>query len=342
MPPQRPASTAAEALSAYSDTVSADAPIAAVPDGLLNDTYAVGQPPMFALQLVAARFNDIHNERMELVARTVAKGGMPAPELMRTASGQLSHPGPHGRRWRLCRWLPGTVHHSIPSTDHANSAAAALARFHDILLGDARTRRLPASSFHDTARYMLVLRRVLAKADREVGGVGRAILNAWDRAQTDSPGPAPWRPGHGDMKISNVLFQGGRASALIDLDTVAGHCLADDLGDALRSWCNRLDENSAAPDFDSEVFAASVDGYLGASRTISLREKQSIVPGTIRIALELASRFCADGVMQSYFAWDQSIAPDARGHNLLRARGQLALANELARRRDELNRYVGV
>jgi aminoglycoside phosphotransferase (APT) family kinase protein len=230
----------------------------------------------------------------------------------------------------------------VPSAVHAHSAAAALARFHDLLLGDPATQRLPASSFHDTSRYMTVLWRVRREADSDVRATADAILDDWQALQRSLPPPAPLRPGHGDMKISNVLFNGARATALIDLDTVARYRLDDDLGDALRSWCNRRDENSDTPEFDAELFAAGTDGYLVASRTVALAERRAIVPGTIRIALELAARFCADAVLQSYFAWDAAIAPDARAHNLLRARGQLALARILTARRAELEGAIGL
>src|SRR2546425_1136416 len=49
---------------------------------------------------------------------------------------------------------------------------------------------------------------------------------------------------HGDLKISNLIFDGlGHAVGIIDFDTILRHARAIDLGDAFRSWCNRTAED---------------------------------------------------------------------------------------------------
>ncbi len=54
-------------------------------------------------------------------------------------------------------------------------------------------------------------------------------------------GILPVRTVHGDPKVENFLFDqnGQRAISLIDLDTVGPGLLHHDLGDCLRSCCNR-------------------------------------------------------------------------------------------------------
>ena len=66
----------------------------------------------------------------------------------------------------------------------------------------------------------------------------------------------------------------------------------------------------------------------------------SVVPGVERITLNLAARFAADALEESYFGWDPG--KGGRGeHNLLRARGQAALLRSIHGRRAELEAALG-
>ena len=63
------------------------------------------------------------------------------------------------------------------------------------------------------------------------------------------------------------------------------------------------------------------------------------MPGLERIALELAARFARDALEESYFGFDPAFG--GRGeHNLLRARGQAALARSVAANRSTLEAVV--
>lgn len=316
-------------------------PLRPVESGLVNRTWAVGEPPDVALQLVHARFGDADNAHIEAVARRLITGGLPTPELIRAGDGALSFAGPDGRRWRLLTWLDGDVHAQPPSAAHIRSAAALLARFHDTLFGSPEGMALPPTDFHDTDAYMRHLAAVIdARPDAEVGPVAEAILAAWRAWRRAAV--TPRRPGHGDPKLPNVIFKPGSAEALalIDLDTLAQYGLDDELGDAIRSCCNPRGEDADNGEIDTDLFTAFVQGYIGQSMTMTADERGSIVHGVGRIALELAARFCADAIECRYFAWDPAVAPSARAHNLFRARGQLHLAQQVAARRDDLERIV--
>jgi hypothetical protein len=132
----------------------------------------------------------------------------------------------------------------------------------------------------------------------------------------------------------------GRAVCLIDLDTLSSMPLALELGDAMRSWCNRGGEDGGEVDIDLEIFAAAIRGYRSTAHFATRTELASIAPGTLRICLELAARFGADAYHEAYFGWDPAVAPGRGEHNLLRARGQLALARAVERRMPELERIV--
>lgn len=332
---------AATALDAWAGRIGADAALRPIPQGLLNATFSVGAPPRFCLQLLHPQFGTAENRRLAAMAPVLAEAGVAIPGLVETDDGRPDTAHASGAVWRLTTWLPGAGHDRVPSPAHAASAAAVLARFHDALAVLA-FQDWPISVFHDTDVRMKALGDALPDdSDGEARRLGEAILARWAawREAAGVPPTAP-RPGHGDPKISNFLFDGADCVGLLDLDTAARFPLEDDLGDALRSWCNPAGEDDPDGPFDDAVFAAAVAGYLGRARTVTADERGRIVFGTVRIALELASRFCLDAIRQDYFGWNPAVAPTRRAHNLIRARGQLALAERLIERRAALEKIV--
>jgi hypothetical protein len=113
-----------------------------------------------------------------------------------------------------------------------------------------------------------------------------------------------------------------------------------ELGDALRSWCNPRGEDVDDADVDVAIFTAAVEGYAAGGGRPSAAEVSALVDGLFTICVELAARFCADALNESYFGWDERRFPGRGEHNLLRARGQWALAQAAARRRSELGTVV--
>jgi hypothetical protein len=59
--------------------------------------------------------------------------------------------------------------------------------------------------------------------------------------------------------------------------------------------------------------------------------------GLETVCIELAARFAVDAFDDRYFGWDPARFPSRRLHNLVRARGQLALGVDVrAARQDAL------
>jgi Ser/Thr protein kinase RdoA (MazF antagonist) len=122
-----------------------------------------------------------------------------------------------------------------------------------------------------------------------------------------------------------------RAAALVDLDTVGMGTMAFELGDAMRSWCNPSGEDAEHVRFDLRIFAAAIAGFRAeADRLVTPDEKAAIVTGLETVCIELAARFCVDVFEDRYFGWDPARFPSRRAHNLVRARGQLALGRQVA------------
>jgi Ser/Thr protein kinase RdoA (MazF antagonist) len=166
-----------------------------------------------------------------------------------------------------------------------------------------------------------------------VAAVARGVEQAFAALP---PAPrVPRRIIHGDLKFNNVLFagEGGaaaeRAVAVIDLDTLVHLPLWMELGDAWRSWCNRAGEDEPEAEFDRELFRVALEAYLGSgSLELDAQEHASLRDAVERMALELAARFAADALRESYFGWDPQRFDSCGHHNLVRARGQLDVARQ--------------
>lgn len=321
----------------------AGARLAPLGSGLINLTWLVtdrsGQ--RFVLQRVAGLFPPGINRDIDVVTRELESRGLLTPRLIPAGNGHLWVESA-GHVWRLCTWLAGDCYESLATGPQAGSAGRLLARFHVALAGLEHEFANPRLGVHDTARHLAALRDALARhADHprfaQVAPLAGEILAAAS-ALPAFPVTAD-RVVHGDPKISNVLFDpdSDEAVALVDLDTVGWMPLPLELGDALRSWCNPTGENGRRGEFSAPLFAAALAGYAEiAGDWLTPEEAAAILPATETIIVELAARFCADALNESYFAWDPLRFETRSEHNEARAAGQLSLAASLAGQRAAL------
>jgi Ser/Thr protein kinase RdoA (MazF antagonist) len=249
--------------------------------------------------------------------------------LVRTRENRLWHEADDGSIWRRLSWVGDRTVERLTDAKDARSAGELIARFHEAVSDLNWQFRCVRPGFHDTDKRIRRLEEVLGtwtshRLYDPVAALSHGIFAAW--ANWRGPRDLPHRVVHGDLKISNVRFDGAQAVALIDLDTLAHGTLDAELGDAFRSWCNPASEDSLEPAFDVNLFEAAVDGYARGANSVTHAEFAAIVPGVERIALELAARFAADALEENYFGFNPRFG--TRGdHNLLRASGQFALAN---------------
>ncbi len=329
----------------------ADLPATPLDGGLINTTYKLGDGHV--LQRLHTIFKAEVNLDIAALTAHLHAAGVPVPHICPCSDGQpYAELGPADTDdealqgvWRILTWLPGATLHRLADGAQAASAASMVARFHRALSGVAHDFHFTRPGAHDTPRHMRSVDAALhADPDHrladDVRGLRDELHGRW--ARWDGPTDLPRRIGHGDLKVSNLRFDSsGKASGVLDLDTMAWLELDVELGDALRSWCNRAAEDSRTAVFDVEIFRGAVQGYIGGmSGVLHDTEVSAIVPGLLRICLELTARFAADAVRESYFGWNPAIAPTRGDHNLLRARGQLDLARQVDAHRAELERIV--
>jgi Ser/Thr protein kinase RdoA (MazF antagonist) len=339
------AATLAPVLATYA--FSPASTLRAIEGGLINRTYLVEEAGRRAvLQRLHPIFAASVHLDIEAVTAHLERKGLLTPRLLRTSSGALWTNDAHGAVWRMLSWLDGHTLHAVQRPETARGAGELVARFHLAVSDLHHSFHFARPGAHDTPRHVAHLREVLAASGghRDYELIAPLAGELLRHAAALAPLPAlPARLVHGDLKISNLLFDDShtRALALLDLDTLADLNIPVELGDAFRSWCNPAGEDAAGVSFRADLFAAGIEGYAAVARQLLVpEERDALVLAIETIALELACRFCSDALEESYFGWNPAKFGSRSAHNLARAQSQLALARSVNQQRAALEATV--
>ncbi len=304
----------------------------AIAGGLINQTFVIHErgEPRAVVQRLHPIFAPEVNLDIEAVTAHLATHGMTTPRLIRTVDDRAwVVEGDH--TWRALTFVDGETVHHVPDPAWAESAGELVGRMHRALGDLQHAYAFARVGVHDTPAHLAKLASHTGAPLPEAALLAREILD--EAAALPALPVTPKRHCHGDLKISNILFIGGRGHAIVDLDTFGLSTLAYELGDAMRSWCNPRGEDAGAVTFDLAIFEAAIRGFRSVV-TVSDDELRSIVIGLETVCLELAARFCVDVFRDEYFGWDAARFGSRREHNFVRARGQLALARAVRGSRD--------
>jgi aminoglycoside phosphotransferase (APT) family kinase protein len=258
---------------------------------------------------------------------------------------------PAGETWRTWRYIEGASSRDVVRHPREAAAAAeAFARF------QAQVADLPPPRLHETiprfqdarARFEQLVAAARADAAGRLAGCRRELDFVLAREpmvdrlnDLRAAGTIPERVTHGDTKINNVLLDdaSGEALCVIDLDTVMPGVAVYDFGDLARTAATRAAEDERdlrRVRVDRELFAAIAGGWLrGAGALLWPAERAELVFAARLLPLVIGARFLAD-----HLAGDRYFRCDRPGHNLDRARAQLALAADFERCAGELEELV--
>lgn len=231
--------------------------------------------------------------------------------------------------WRMQTLVRGQVFDHVKDRRTAYEAGKVLAQFHHAL-HDFERPFVSDFRLHETANELWALSDSVQSADKELLTDEILTMARFLLAKTPEyylPQDLPLGVIHGDPKISNIIFARGQAKAMIDLDTCQRAPILLDLGDAFRDWCMKGSEDDLK--FNRFIFESAWESYKKHNQSITDYEKTFVLQAVQLIALELASRFLADYFNDSYFGWDENLYPSRRAHNLVRAKGQVALYKSL-------------
>lgn len=253
--------------------------------------------------------------------------------------------------WRISEYVPNAVtYNTCDDLDKLKSAGFAFGNFQTMLSDfDASSLYETIPNFHNTRSRIAVLMRHVnedpcGRVDEVTDEIERikaykslaVRLNELIDSQE-----LPLRVTHNDTKINNVLFDltTGKAKTVIDLDTVMPGLVAHDFGDAVRFACNVAAEDEqdcSKISMDIERFRAFAEGFIPeVASSLTPTEIKTLALGAFVMTVELAVRFLDD-----YITGDQYFKTLYRGHNLVRTRAQLALADDIYEKLGAMNAIV--
>lgn len=315
--------------------------------GLINETFVVeGREARYILQRVHPLWSAEVHEDIRAVTTHLAKKGLATPRLVPTDDGALCVVDDDGRLWRTLTYVEGTKSYvRLASRALAEEAGALTGRVHRALTDLEHDYRFTRGNVHDTEKHLAVLAAALEehrghRLYDEVAAIARPLLD--DARALPSFAGLPLRHVHGDLKVSNLLFDDDdKGVCVCDFDTLARMIWPFEMGDALRSWCNPGGEDQGEVRFDLALFEAAVSGYAREAKGfVTAEERALLAAGVMTITLELSARFLADALHEVYFGFDAERFPARGEHNLVRGRGQWELYQSVKRQLDEANAIV--
>jgi len=232
------------------------------------------------------------------------------PLVIPAETGQDLWTEPDGEVWRAMEYIPGArTLNVLGNPEEGYEVGIALGTFHR-LVTDISAERLfdTLPGFHVTPFYLAHYDRVEASCgmtERPEIRHARGFIR--DRRDGTDVLESALREGrlsrcviHGDPKYDNILLDAetGRALAMVDLDTVKPGLLHYDIGDCLRSGCNRLGEDLRSWEearFDTEMARAIFKGYLlRMGSELSSGDLACLYEAVRLITFELGLRFFTD------------------------------------------------
>ena len=326
--------------------------------GLINDTFVVSfaEPaasdnPRIGKHAVLQRINQqvfpkpvqvMHN--LEIILQHVEQQSSSKhfsnefllPQLYRTKEGSTYYQDHKNDIWRAMTFIENTDSFDVlANSEQAYEVGVALGAFHQYL-HDLPVEELydTLPGFHITPNYLKQYDKAVSESSAHESGKDEQSfcqkIIATNRALADvlvtAEPPLAVRIMHGDPKLNNVLFdkETGKAVSIIDLDTVKPGLIHYDIGDCLRSCCNRSGEmpaTGAKVEFDTTVCHSILNGYSSSGVSfLEARDFEYLFQAIMLLPFELGLRFYTDYLLGNpYF---KVTSPD---DNLLRAVTQFEL-----------------
>ena len=324
-------------------------------NGHINTTYLVTtkEGDCYVLQKINDHvFKDVDKlmSNIYLATKFLSEKGYETLEIVKTKDHKLYYQDEDGY-YRLYTYIKDVIcYEGVEDLDAVYNAAKAFGALHKSLFDfPAKSLYEVIPNFHNTEkRYADFLMAVnfnvcnrVRKCQKEIDAINKfnnlySLINNCIKSGEVKLGVT-----HNDPKINNVLFDKdtNKIRAVIDLDTVMPGSFLYDYGDALRSLMTGEYEdsknlNKIQVDFD--IFENYTRGYLSEMNNYLTSKEKELLPFSVfLLTAELAIRFLTD-----YLQGDTYFHTAYPEHNLVRARTQVKLMNDLYEQMDSLKAIV--
>jgi Ser/Thr protein kinase RdoA (MazF antagonist) len=332
-------------------------------NGLINDTFLVStmepDSPDYVLQRINHHiFQDVAllQDNIEKVTRHIRGKLQVAGEddidrkvmtFITTQDGKTYHFDSESY-WRMSLFIPRTQTINVVNESTAMSAGLAFGHFEAMLADMPEKLGEPIPHFHDIELRVKQLED--AMHDNKVGRLSQ-VKDMCQNILEVSPsmsaatewlrrGFLPTRICHCDPKVNNILFnEQGEVLCVIDLDTVMPSHIYSDYGDFLRTAANFTAEDDAdlsKVGFNMQIFKAFTQGYLQSTQSFLTDAEIAKMPyGAALFPYMQCVRFLAD-----YLNGDTYYKTAYPEHNLVRAKNQLKLYQDVEAHADEMNGFI--
>ena len=326
--------------------------------GHINRTYLVvtDAPRRYILQRLSREaFHDIPGlmENVRAVTEYLSRqtdDPRACLHLVPTHDGGCWHRDAEGEYWRVYDFVEDSIClQAAESPEDFYQSAVAFGSFQRLL------RAFPAGTLHETIpdfhntpdRYRKYDAALRADPLGRAAGVAPEIdfvLSRREEAGTlqrmREDGTLPLRVTHNDTKLNNVMLDAKtrRALCVIDLDTVMPGLAAYDFGDSIRFGASTAAEDERDLDrvrMDPELYRTFVRGFVPACGGLTEAELDSLPWGARLMTLECGLRFLTD-----YLSGDVYFSIAFPEHNLVRARNQFRLVEDMEEKWEDMRRIV--
>ena len=281
-------------------------------------------------------------------------GGDPERETLTVYSakdGKNYYMASDGGCWRMYNYVEDTFTvNELTNAEDFRNAALSFGNFQN-LLADYPIETLydTIPNFHNTpSRFEDFKNAVETNASGRKDNALAEIEFAFAREKdcsviTDLLGTekVPVRVTHNDTKLNNVLFDKNtkKGICVVDLDTVMPGSALYDFGDSIRFGANTAAEDEkdlSRVSLSLEYFRAYVDGYLETAGESLTETEIDLLPFAAKLlTFECGMRFLGD-----YINGDVYFKIEYPEHNLVRARTQFKLVEDMERKFDEMKKIV--
>ncbi len=329
-------------------------------NGHINDTYLITSKSRrrYVLQQMNRRIFPEPQKVMEnisLVTEYVqtklhSEGGMKTLCFL-NYDGKKYYTDPDGGIWRMYHYIEDAVSLELISRDEDFYWSAVAFGGFQYMLRDFPAEKLYETlpDFHNTPkRFKDFLNSVKADRKDRAKTCQQEIQFVKSREsfynileESHKAGELPLRVTHNDTKLNNVLLNAdtGRPLCIIDLDTIMPGYSVTDFGDSIRFGASTAKEDEKDLDkvhFSLQLYKVYLKGFMDGAKGIFSKQEMTLFPvGAKMMTMECGMRFLAD-----YLDGDVYFKTQYPEHNLVRARTQFKLVEEMEENWDQMEKAI--